>query len=77
MKEKVIDFIGILENQDFDSLSINRVHGMCYLIVEYQGNKHVLTDEKGRRKEYRHAWQIKQWLAERYGLTHVAEILVH
>ncbi|MEZ5006943.1 MAG: hypothetical protein R2753_02195 [Chitinophagales bacterium] len=58
--------IDALEFKSFDKLEIKRFDDFSYFIIYVGGNGHVLVDKNGIRKEYRHAWQITQWLKEKY-----------
>ncbi|NJK92778.1 MAG: hypothetical protein HC904_13730 [Blastochloris sp.] len=39
-----------------------------YLTITYQQETHVYSSKDGKRKDYRHAWQIKDWLKSRFGI---------
>ena len=60
--------IAKLQDAECSDLSIRRFGSDCYLIVVVDGVPHVFTDSKGKRKVYRHVWQIREWLESTYGI---------
>ncbi len=65
LNRKLID---VLENQSFERLEIKRLDGFCYFIIHLNDNSHIFVDKVGNRKEYRHAWQITDWLKTKFGI---------
>ena len=58
----------ILKTRDYDSLWVCRTNNLCSLIVVARGESHVYADAKGKTRKFRHAWQIKDWLRQKYGI---------
>ena len=57
-----------LREKTFERLVIKRLGSVCYLVVTSEGEAHVFGDRKGERKEYRHAWQVREWLTESFNI---------
>ncbi|MDH3349870.1 MAG: hypothetical protein OEM02_17415 [Desulfobulbaceae bacterium] len=57
-----------LEKKTYSKLLIKRLEHRCYLLIYIENSSHIYTDIQGKRKEYRHAWQIKEWLQEKFGI---------
>ena len=62
------EMLSALRERRFERLTIKRFESSCYLIVVVNGHSHVFADHTGRMKEYRHAWQIRSWLSEAFGI---------
>ncbi len=60
--------LNALREKTFSDLTIRRVGSECYLIVTAGGKSHVFADYAGKRKVYRHAWQIRDWLQSTFGI---------
>jgi hypothetical protein len=58
----------ILKNKGYDALWVCRTGKVCSLIIVSNGISHVYSDSHGKTREFRHAWQIKQWLHQRYDI---------
>ena len=58
----------ILKSRDYDSLWVSRTGKLCSLIIEVYGEGHVYSDSEGKTRQFRHAWQIKEWLHQKYGI---------
>ncbi|NJK93294.1 MAG: hypothetical protein HC904_16675 [Blastochloris sp.] len=67
MKED-LTFDRMLEERLYEELVISRAGDYCDLLITVSGQTHAYCDPKGKQKEYRHAWQIKQWLSDRYAI---------
>lgn len=57
-----------LREQTFERLGIRRLGSQCYLLVTRGGETHVFVDRHGRQKTYRHAWQVREWLENSFGI---------
>jgi|GEM_PF-4884855 len=57
-----------LENNLFDQLNIIRDKNECFLVIQLNGQNNVLTSPTGSRKVFRHVWQIRNWLNEKFGI---------
>jgi len=66
MKVKVPAVEDTLQSRSFDSLAIKRIGRECYLVITIAGVTHVVTDKTGRHMTFRHAWQIRDWLKQRF-----------
>lgn len=53
----------------FDSLAIKRIDGQCYLVVTIAGATRVLTNPRGSHLTFRHAWQVREWLQQKFQIT--------
>lgn len=60
--------LDVLENKSFEGLMIWRSESSCYLVIAADGEKHVHLNKQGEKKIFRHAWQIKEWLKDQYGI---------
>ncbi|HAW52256.1 MAG TPA: hypothetical protein DCX54_08015 [Flavobacteriales bacterium] len=58
----------VLEKKSYSKLLIKRFEHRCYLLIYNENSAHIYTDNNGKRKEYRHAWQIREWLQEKFGI---------
>ena len=58
----------VLEKKSYSKLLIKRLEHRCYLLIYIDNSAHIYTDDNGKRKEYRHAWQIKEWLQEKFAI---------
>jgi hypothetical protein len=56
------EMLSALREKKFERLAIRRFDDRCYLIIVVAGHSHVFADHAGEKKEYRHAWQIREWL---------------
>jgi len=62
------DILTALRENTFERLLIRRLRSQCYLIITIGDTAHVLCDSKGISKQYRHAWQIREWLKDSFGI---------
>ena len=62
------DMIAALRENTFERLMIRRLRSQCYLIITIGDAAHVLCDSNGVSKQYRHAWQIREWLQDSFGI---------
>ena len=66
MKEKNAttyqELITSLQERTYSSLEIKRIRLKCYLIIHFATYSRTLINKFGKRKEYRHIWQILDWL---------------
>jgi hypothetical protein len=58
----------ILMDNNFETLSIVRAGRDCYLVINAGGKSQVYSDNRGKKKVYRHAWQLKDWLKKAFGI---------
>jgi|GEM_PF-3835884 len=59
----------MLRENGFDRIDVKRIRSLCYLLITANGETHVYIDSKGTRKEYRHAWQARDWLVNTFGIS--------
>ena len=57
-----------LESRNYCSLFIRRHGKECMLIIDIDGTPHVFVNKVGKPQKYRHAWQIKEWLLEKFDI---------
>lgn len=70
MKESVhFQQIEALNIGHFSKLTIVRYNIICHLLITSNDETHVFLNEQGKPKEYRHAWQIKDWLIENFKIS--------
>jgi hypothetical protein len=62
------DMLAALREKTFERLVIKRLDSTCYLVIAYEGKAHVFGDSNGKRIEYRHAWQVRDWLQESFDI---------
>jgi hypothetical protein len=57
-----------LEKGVYSKLSIRRYNDYCNLLITIDNETHVYVNRQGKAAGYRHAWQIKKWLNEKFGI---------
>ena len=62
------DMLAALREKTFERLVIKRMDSRCFLVITSEGEAHVFLDRKGERREYRHAWQVRDWLLEAFNI---------
>ncbi len=62
-------FMRALESRSYEALWINRYESRCWLIIRLNGKEHCFVNQFGKSPEYHHAWQIRQWLSEHFGIA--------
>ena len=66
------DFAALVEAREFERLVVARSHDVwLILLIAADGRTLIHANRDGRHKEYRHVWQAKEWLAERFGMTEI------
>jgi hypothetical protein len=58
--------IEALQTQCVDELRVKRYGETCYLVVKLGDQERVFVDRFGWQESYRHAWQVRAWLWERF-----------
>ena len=58
-----------LRSRTFESLAIKRIDRECYLVVIVNGSTHVLTNDDGHHITFRHAWQVREWLLQKFQIA--------
>jgi hypothetical protein len=58
-----------LESRTYDALTIKRYGDLCYLMVKVGGKDQTFVNKLGVAPRYRHAWQIRAWLHERFDIA--------
>lgn len=58
-----------LRSRTFESLAIKRIERECYLVVTMNGATHILTNDDGDHITFRHAWQIREWLLQKFQIA--------
>ena len=66
MKKTETTIEDALRARSFETLAIKRIDRECYLVVTIAGTARVLTDRKGDRMMFRHAWQVRDWLQDSF-----------
>jgi len=61
-------FLDVLESKSYEGLRIVRYGRECCLVVTTGGEDHCFVTREGKRATYRHAWQIREWLQESFGI---------
>lgn len=62
------DLIKSLQDKTYSSLEIKRINRKCYLIIHFTSYSRTLINRLGKVKEYRHIWQISDWLKENFNI---------
>jgi hypothetical protein len=60
--------IGILREGRFESLWVRRHGKSCWFFVRHGGKDQIFVNEFGECPDYRHVWQIRKWLEEKFGI---------
>jgi len=60
--------IQALENNSYERLFIRRIRSSCWLIIGIDGEDHAFVNKFGEAPDFRHAWQAREWLQERFGI---------
>ncbi len=63
------DMLSALREKRFERLAIKRLDAKCYLVIFVDGRSLVFADHAGKKKQYRHAWQIRSWLKKAFGIS--------
>jgi len=58
----------VLEARSYQALKIKRLGADCCFIIQIGDKDHVYVNESGEAPQYRHAWQVRKWLQERFGI---------
>ena len=58
----------ILRTREYKELWVCRTGKACSLVVVANGESHVYSDAQGKTRQFRHAWQIKEWLHQKFGI---------
>lgn len=68
--DKHANFVAALESRSYERLFVKRRGPVCHLVIQLAGGvPHVFVDRFGTQVTYRHAWQIRDWLASRLGIA--------
>jgi hypothetical protein len=59
-------YLRALETKSYEKLFVRRSGKSCWLIIRLEGTDRVFVDRLGNSPRYRHAWQIRNWLRERF-----------
>lgn len=62
------DYLQALRSRSYEGLFIRRTESCCYLIIRLEGEDRTFVNQFGKSPEYRHAWQIRKWLREHFGI---------
>jgi hypothetical protein len=62
-------FMQALESRSYEALSIKRHGSSCWLIIRLNGEDHCFLNRFGKTPQFHHAWQIRDWLKERFGIA--------
>ena len=57
-----------LRDKTYSSLEIKRIHRKCYLIIHFATYSRTFINRFERPKEYRHIWQISDWLKANFNI---------
>ena len=58
----------ILSSRTYEKLEARRYGRECCLIVQVDGIPWVYFNNPGKRLAFRHAWQFKEWLSQRFDI---------
>lgn len=61
--------IHALENKSYERLFVRRMGSTCWLIIGINGEDHAFVNKFGKTPDFRHAWQVRNWLLERFGIA--------
>jgi hypothetical protein len=61
-------FVRALRSRSYEALSIKRRGSSCWLIIRLGGEDHCFVNRFGKSPDYRHAWQIRKWLHDHFGI---------
>jgi len=59
-------YVRALASKSYERLFIRRSGKSCWFIIRLEGKDCVFVDRFGKSPDYRHAWQIRKWLRERF-----------
>jgi hypothetical protein len=60
--------VEVLESRCYKALVVKRYGPRCYLVIKLVDEDRVFVDRSGKRVEYRHAWQVRDWLLDRFAI---------
>lgn len=60
--------IQALETRAYKALRVVRYGQTCYLLITLTDSERVFVDRFGKHVAYRHAWQVRDWLQDRFGI---------
>ena len=63
--------IEALESRSYVRLRVKRYGSMCYLVISLAREEHVFVDKAGKQVAYRHAWQARRWLKQRFAIPEI------
>lgn len=58
--------IAALESRSYKGLCVKRYGRHCCLVIRLADEDRVFVNRLGNCVEYRHAWQVRDWLRERF-----------
>ena len=61
-------YLRALESRNYERLFIRRNGSSCWLIIRLEGEDRVFVNKFGESPSYRHAWQVRKWLRERFDI---------
>jgi hypothetical protein len=68
MNAKHQKLLSALKSGAYESLLVRRLEKVCYFMIRIDGKDEVYVNESGKAPRYRHVWQIRQWLEQRFGI---------
>jgi hypothetical protein len=60
--------VEILRSGTYESLLVRRNGNRCYFVIGFDGELHAYLNQFGKCPNYHHAWQIRKWLKETFGI---------
>ena len=66
------ELAALVETGEFERLVIVQSHTIWKLfVITTEGKTLIHANKNGQHKEYRHAWQAAEWVADRFGISEV------
>ncbi|WP_299674557.1 hypothetical protein [uncultured Dokdonia sp.] len=60
--------INSLRDKTYSSLEIKKINRKCYLIIHFETYSRTFINKFKKPKEYRHIWQISDWLKANFDI---------
>lgn len=67
-RKRHLKVLAALKERRFEAIAIRKLDDMHFLVVTADGESVPFADHTGKHKTYRHAWQIRSWLHEEFGI---------
>ena len=67
-RRRNLKVLSALKEKRHEAIVIRKLDDMHFLVVTVDGESVPFADLTGKHKTYRHAWQIRSWLHEEFGI---------